>query len=95
MSFPLTVQYEAVFEIQEAFEWYESKRQGLGHELIEEIETGYEKICTYPEHYPPFSSYFRRYKLKRFPYLIVYEFLPSEVNVTSFVHTKRNKSFNP
>lgn len=30
MSYPLIVQHEATIEIQEAFEWYESKRAGLG-----------------------------------------------------------------
>ncbi|HXL56599.1 MAG TPA: hypothetical protein VN958_10100 [Chitinophagaceae bacterium] len=38
MSYNLVLQSEAIIDIQEAFEWYEKQKEGLGFELNEEIE---------------------------------------------------------
>ena len=38
MSYNFVIQTEAILDIQEAFEWYEKKQEGLGYLLIEEIE---------------------------------------------------------
>jgi toxin ParE1/3/4 len=73
MSYGLVVQSEAVSDIQKAFEWYEEQRAGLGFELIEEIEEGYERLCKHPQHYTAINQKYRRLRIKRFPYLIVYE----------------------
>lgn len=41
MSYEIVLQSEAIWDLQDAFEWYERKRKGLGFEFIEEIESGY------------------------------------------------------
>ena len=51
MNYNLQIQSEAIIDIQEAFEWYEKQRDGLGFEFIEEIENGYENICKHPSYY--------------------------------------------
>ncbi len=51
MSFNLVIQAEALFDIKEAFDWYEEQKPGLGNELIDEIEICYEKISVHPEYY--------------------------------------------
>ena len=38
MSYEIVLQSEAIWDLQDAFEWYERKRRGLGFEFIEEIE---------------------------------------------------------
>jgi toxin ParE1/3/4 len=75
MTYVLKVQNEAVLDIQEAYEWYEKKRAGLGDEFIAEIEYCLEKITANPQYYSfaGSSEKFRRIKTRRFPYMIVYE----------------------
>ena len=34
MNYKIVLQAEAVLEIQEAFEWYEEQKTGLGYELL-------------------------------------------------------------
>ena len=41
MAYSLFIQKEAIIEVREAFEWYEEQKQGLGYELIKEIEACY------------------------------------------------------
>ncbi|HXS57212.1 MAG TPA: type II toxin-antitoxin system RelE/ParE family toxin [Hanamia sp.] len=86
MSFALKVQSEAIIDIQEGFEWYEMQKEGLGFEFIEEIENGFEKICNQPQFYTSISPTFRRFKIERFPYLIVYEIEDNAVIVNSVRH---------
>lgn len=45
MNHNLQIQSRAIIDIQEAFEWYEKQKDGLGFEFIEEVENGYENIC--------------------------------------------------
>ena len=45
------LQEEAVLDIQVAFEWYEEKREGLGDELLQEIEHCLKEIEEHPHHY--------------------------------------------
>ena len=89
MSYALVVQSEAVIDIQEAFEWYEMKQEGLGFNFIEEVENGFEKISIHPQYYTSITADFRRYKIKRFPYLIVYEIEDDAVVVNSVRHSSR------
>ena len=92
MSYSLKVQSEAVIDIQEAFEWYEMQNEGLGFEFIEEVENGFENICNHPQYYTSVNVDFRRIKVKRFPYLIVYEIEGDSVIVISVMHTSRKSN---
>ncbi len=51
MSYEVVVQLEAVLDTQEAFKWYEKKREGLGYVLIEEIEKCYKMLSKHPYQY--------------------------------------------
>ncbi|RFM29053.1 type II toxin-antitoxin system RelE/ParE family toxin [Deminuibacter soli] len=83
------MQTEAVLEMQAAFEWYEEQKKGLGYEFIEEIESCYKKLCEHPFYYTAINNCFRRIKVNRFPYIVVYEIEGSDVIINSFFHTKR------
>lgn len=48
MKYTLRIQSEAIIDIQEAFEWYEHQKEGLGFEFITEVEAGYENTCKHP-----------------------------------------------
>jgi plasmid stabilization system protein ParE len=89
----LEIQAEAVIDIQEAFEWYEAQRSGLGVEFIEELESSYDDLCNHPQHYTSINEQFRRLKVNRFPYLIIYEIEGLKVIVNSVRHSSRQPKF--
>lgn len=92
MDFSLEVQSEAIVDIQDAFEWYEAQKEGLGFEFIEELENGFQNICKHPQYYLSINSSFRRLRIKRFPYLIIYEIVKESVIVISVMHgSKKSK----
>ena len=93
MDFSLEVQFEAIVDIQDAFEWYEAQKEGLGYEFIEELENGFQNICKNPQYYLSINSILRRLRIKRFPYLIIYEILNESVIVISVMHGSKKSKF--
>jgi toxin ParE1/3/4 len=93
MSFEIVIQSEAILDMQEAFEWYEKQELGLGFEFIEEIESGYLKISKHPLHYTSVNERFRRLRINRFPYLIVYEIEGNKIYINAVRHISRKPKF--
>lgn len=93
MSYDIIIQSEAITDLQEAFDWYETQKAGLGFEFIEEIESGYSKISKNPLHYPPINTQFRRIRINRFPYLVVYEIEDDCIIINSVRHVKRESKY--
>ncbi len=91
MSYALNIQSEAIIDIQTAFEWYELQKNGLGFEFIEEVEKGFTKICNHPQYYTFVTAYLRRFKIGRFPYLIIYETENEVVIVNSVKHARQKR----
>ena len=63
---------EAEDDLQRAFDYYELQRAGLGGELVHEFRRGVERIIEFPNAWQRLDETYRRYRLHRFPYGIVY-----------------------
>lgn len=50
MSFKLETRPLAAIEILEAFDWYESAKEGLGLEFLKELENFYDGLKNNPKH---------------------------------------------
>lgn len=89
MSYNISIQSDAIEEIKDAFEWYEDQREGLGYELLDEIETCYSKLTISPERYSYINPSYRRIKTNRFPYILIYEIEDDQIIINSVRHVKR------
>ena len=90
MDYRLSLQYEAILDVREAFIWYEEQKNGLGYSFLEEVENCYQKLCNNPEHYGLINKWVRRVKVNGFPYLIIYEIENDVVIINSVFHTSRS-----
>jgi plasmid stabilization system protein ParE len=90
MSLPLVFQAGARDEIDDAYEWYEQQRPGLGEELLSEAQSVLDRIGQNPEIYAPIYQSVRRGRVKRFPYAVYYSIEPERVAVIAFYHDKRD-----
>ncbi len=63
---------EAEDDLERAFDWYEQRSPGLGGEMVDEFRHGLEHILEHPGAWQPLDETYRRYRLHRFPYGIVY-----------------------
>jgi plasmid stabilization system protein ParE len=90
MIFGLVIKEEAYQDLQDAYDYYEEQRPGLGDEFIEEVKEKLDYIKKYPLHFPKTEKDSRQTLVDRFPYLILYELEKKEVIVYSFFHTSQD-----
>ena len=74
MPYKMEVRPLAAIEIIEAYDWYESAKEGLGMEFLNELEVFYESLIRNPNTYSYYDKPVRQGKINRFPYVVVYEF---------------------
>lgn len=95
MTYKLTLKPRAENDLADSIEWYESRQKGLGAKFINHIESYLEKISQNPLNYQIRNYPFREAYVQRFPYVIIYELLESEIVVYSIFKTNRNPENKP
>jgi plasmid stabilization system protein ParE len=90
MKYSLEIKQEAYLEIQDAYNYYEKNRVGLGERFIKHLDFYIERIQKHPEHYQKRREPYREAFIKDFPFLIIYEVLENKIVIYSVFNTKRN-----
>jgi plasmid stabilization system protein ParE len=67
-----TILDDAEDDLERAFDYYQQRQAGLGADLVEEFRRGVDLILAHPHGWQPLDETYRRYRLHRFPYGIVY-----------------------
>jgi hypothetical protein len=85
-------------ELAEAVLWYEARRQGLGRELLDEVQATLPLIGERPRSFPRLQDVdatleIRRALLARFPYALVFLVREDEVRVLAAAHAKRRSGY--
>lgn len=73
-------------ELDDAIDYYDERRFGLGLEFSEELEQALERIDHYPEAWSQLSSRVRRCVLNRFPYSVIYEIRSEIIIIVAIQH---------
>ncbi|MEJ2424987.1 MAG: type II toxin-antitoxin system RelE/ParE family toxin [Candidatus Thiodiazotropha sp.] len=89
MSYTLTIRKEAERDIDEQFNYYEEKREGLGHNYLLCIEEALGKLQRNPLAYRKIHNELRRLPIKRFPHRIFYLVQNNNVIVTAVFHVRK------
>ncbi|MGL5892449.1 MAG: type II toxin-antitoxin system RelE/ParE family toxin [Bacteroidia bacterium] len=76
-----------------AYQWYESRKLGLGENLIEDIEKVLDLITQYPKATRKGVRKYRSAFLSKFPYGIVYEVKRDLIVVVALYHNSRKSKF--
>ena len=89
---------EALDELSEAASWYEKRSEGLGGELLDEVEGVLQRIEARPGSFPqlldvPEDLEIRRALLPRFPYALVFIATEVETQVIAVAHVKRQPGY--
>ncbi len=93
----LIVHPDAQDEALNAALYYQSIEPSLGDDLLGQYAKINEALAERPERYPLLetvrSQTIRRARLKRFPYMVVFEVLGEDVMVLAFAHTARRPNY--
>ena len=76
-------------EFQEAIDYYNAQREGLGFEFSDEVRHAIQRIRNYPLAWTALSNRSRRCQVHRFPYSIVYQLRPELVIIVAIQHHRR------
>ncbi len=76
--------------VKKAYEWYEEQSKGLGEAFLSELDRCYKKLEVQPTFYSKLKKNYRQMRLKRFPYVVVYEIMKTRVVVFAVFHASRN-----
>ena len=90
MLYPLIVEPEAEIELEQAVDWYNKQRSGLGHEFLESVEEVFDRIRQMPELHAITYRKARLTLVKRFPFVVCYLFADEKVYVLAVFHGYRN-----
>lgn len=90
MSRTLVLRRVARREFDEAVDWYDQQRAGLGSEFIEEVNRVFEGLCAHPERFAVVHEDLREALVRRFPYAVYYRVEPDQVVVVAVIHTSRD-----
>lgn len=87
---PVTIRPKAEADLENARNWYEERREGLGAEFIFAVRLAIEKIRTNPERYVVYYRGFRRVMVTRFPYKIFYRIERERIIVFRALHFRQD-----
>ena len=79
MFVKLSYHPEVKREVEDAFCWYDERKESLGSEFFHEFERVSKEIWANPQAFPLAAFGRRKAPLKRFPYVISYRVLPDRV----------------
>jgi plasmid stabilization system protein ParE len=95
MNLPVRALALATEELTEAVRWYESRRSGLGAELLDDVDEAILRLAANPSagHLLSTDRHTRRILLVRFPYQLVFRVRTTEIVVVAVAHLKRRPGY--
>ena len=90
MTLPIVLRPEARLDFDDAFDWYERQRTGLGVDFVVGVQGVLDQISVTPELYPQVLLDVRRAPVRRYPYSIFYRIEPGQVIVLAVLHGRRH-----
>ena len=86
----LIVLPEAEQDVAQAYGWYEEQEFGLGEEFLRCIDACIQLIRRSPGMYPVVHESYRRAVVRRFPYVVFYEYSDTTVMIYAVFHCSQN-----
>ena len=84
---------DATIELIEAAHFYEKRQEGLGERLLNAVEEAIAFIRRHPTIWRPDESGRRNYRVRRFPYLIIYKIKNNSIYILAIAHTSRRPGY--
>jgi plasmid stabilization system protein ParE len=84
---------EASEEYLAAFEWYFERSESVATRFMLEVSRAIGLIADAHHRWPEYESGFRKFVLRRFPFVAVYRELSSAIQVLAIAHSRRRPGY--
>ncbi len=89
----LEIHPEAINDAWEAHRWYAERDPRAAEAFLAELDHAQGQVVNHPERWPLYLNGTRHYRLRRFPYLLVYHAAHDRVIVLAVAHAKRRPGY--
>lgn len=89
MSPAVTFHEDARTEFDEAANFYNMERAGLGVAFVHEVERAVARVREYPASCPILRGRVRKTRVHRFPYAVLYSAVDERIRVLAVAHDRR------
>ena len=93
MSAEVSLHRLAERELNEAAQYYELERPGLGSAFLNEVQRCLRSISENPEAGRAVAGQIRRRVLRRFPYGLLYTLRPDTIRILAIMNLKRRPAY--
>jgi toxin ParE1/3/4 len=84
----------ASVELRKAYKWYEIRDKNVANRFLLSIEETISRILADPDSYPIERHNFRRIRVRRFPYVLIFEHAPrGHVLIIATSHMRRRPGY--
>ena len=83
----------AKLELNDAVDYYEECKSGLGIEFAKEVYSTIYRIIQYPQAWFRLSKNTRRCLTNRFPYGVIYQILDNKIYIIAVMHLNRKPDY--
>ncbi|MCX5811246.1 MAG: type II toxin-antitoxin system RelE/ParE family toxin [Proteobacteria bacterium] len=83
----------AQWEVNDAVQWYNDQKIGLGIEFLDELDMTVRRIAAFPESYREIEQGLRRCLLSRFPYVLIYGIDKKTIIIVAVAHLHREPRY--
>ena len=80
-------------ELNDAAQYYEHERTGLGAAFLDEVQRCAEAIVAHPQAGPVIKGEIRRRLCARFPYGLLYAVTADEIRILAVMHLRRRPAY--
>jgi toxin ParE1/3/4 len=90
MSRPITFRRQARREFDDAADWYEQRRAGLGARFVDAVQRVLDQAAANPQRYPEVFGDVREGVVQGFPFCVYYRAESGQIVVLAVFHTSRD-----
>ncbi len=80
----------AIEMAKDAYDWYETQQNNLEELFLNSLNDCLKRIESHPKVNSKVKSNYRQARLRKFPNVVVYEIIDTDIIVFSVFHTSRN-----
>ena len=84
---------EANTELREAAHYYEDRMEGLGDRFMDEVDRTLNTIASFPEIGREDWAGFRVFRVKHFPFNLLYKAFPDHIYILAVAHQRRRQGY--
>jgi plasmid stabilization system protein ParE len=92
-AMPIEFDPRAIAEVRAARRWYSRRSAGVADRFLAEFDRAIEQISKTPQQWPSYLHGTRVYRLRRFPYLVIYRQAPAAIQVVAVAHGSRKPGY--